>query len=889
MAFDGDTVLAQPGIYLENIDFIGKNITVGSLTITTGDTSYIKQTIIDGNGSESVVTVSNGEGSAAKLRGVNIINGRNLNGGGIIVEYSAITLQDLIISQNVADSCGGGIYCMGGSIVASDVQIYNNTANGKLYGGGGIDSEYSTIDFDHVLIADNYSYWAGGGALFKSTTADLNNVTIVNNTTQNGGGVYIGDATVTVANTIIWGNKPEQVLLSGYYVPCIISVTYSNIQNGDDGIIDVNTHDNTVEWLPGNINSLPLFCDADNEGYTLAKNSPCVKSGEDGADMGAMGVDCGPISTDNIALRFDGINDFVMLSSTGVPTGSNPEISVTAWINCDSSDYFRGIIGWGTGTTPGTHFAMGIGGVNDIHNYNDNPDFIGGLRIWVSHSGESYDWNTGIDLHDGWNHVGYVFDGTNETLFLDGDSITSNPVNFVIGTVPAVNIGLWDDFAGSPFYFKGIIDEVRIWNVVRTENHLKADMYQELTGEEPGLIGYWKFNEGTNNYTFDKSISGDLGIISGAEWVVSDALITPVEILPVIINEIMYSPISVQGGNGEWFELFNPNSDWVNLTGWIIRDADNDYHIIDEPLWISPGDFMVFGIDSNKQNNGGIDVDHQYEQTYLGNSSDELIIANSNDVIVDSVCWDNGLSFPAVNGASIKLIDTELDNSIGSNWAASITPFGAGDCGTPGMPNYIPRISIDPVFSFDTVTVGETAIRELEIINTGAATLNVHSMHTIHNIFQLSSEIVTIDAQDTASLLISFTPVEIREYHDTLFITSDAYDNSLMFVELYGLGGDSVVSVGNEVIVPVEFTMHQNYPNPFNPITTIQYELPERTDVRITIYDLLGKEVRILVAETQEPGIKSVRWDASKVSSGVYFYRIQAGNYVQTRKMVLLK
>ena len=80
-----------------------------------------------------------------------------------------------------------------------------------------------------------------------------------------------------------------------------------------------------------------------------------------------------------------------------------------------------------------------------------------------------------------------------------------------------------------------------------------------------------------------------------------------------------------------------------------------------------------------------------------------------------------------------------------------------------------------------------------------------------------------------------------------------------------------------------------NYPNPFTPVTIIQYKLPDRSDVEVTIYDLLGNEVTTLVSETQEAGFKSVQWDATNVANGMYFYQIRAWKYVQTRKMVLLK
>ncbi len=91
------------------------------------------------------------------------------------------------------------------------------------------------------------------------------------------------------------------------------------------------------------------------------------------------------------------------------------------------------------------------------------------------------------------------------------------------------------------------------------------------------------------------------------------------------------------------------------------------------------------------------------------------------------------------------------------------------------------------------------------------------------------------------------------------------------------------------LIIPRRITLHQNYPNPFNPVTTIQYGLPRRLDVQITIYDLLGRMVTTLVSETQDAGFKSVEWDATDVSSGMYFYQIRAGEYAQTRKLVVLK
>ena len=94
---------------------------------------------------------------------------------------------------------------------------------------------------------------------------------------------------------------------------------------------------------------------------------------------------------------------------------------------------------------------------------------------------------------------------------------------------------------------------------------------------------------------------------------------------------------------------------------------------------------------------------------------------------------------------------------------------------------------------------------------------------------------------------------------------------------------------GKESPLPVSASLAQNYPNPFNPATTITYELSALSHVTLKLYNLLGQEVATLVNRVEPPGIKSVRFDASGIPSGVYFYRLEAGTLMETRKMVILR
>ena len=94
--------------------------------------------------------------------------------------------------------------------------------------------------------------------------------------------------------------------------------------------------------------------------------------------------------------------------------------------------------------------------------------------------------------------------------------------------------------------------------------------------------------------------------------------------------------------------------------------------------------------------------------------------------------------------------------------------------------------------------------------------------------------------------------------------------------------------------LPKVFALHQNYPNPFNPKTIIRFDLPKESNVKILIYDILGRLIKKLMDNKQSIGFKSIQWDATnnygkKVSAGVYLYRIEAGDFRQTKKMVLLK
>lgn len=130
----------------------------------------------------------------------------------------------------------------------------------------------------------------------------------------------------------------------------------------------------------------------------------------------------------------------------------------------------------------------------------------------------------------------------------------------------------------------------------------------------------------------------------------------------------------------------------------------------------------------------------------------------------------------------------------------------------------------------------------------------------------------------------------------SLIITDDGAGGKYLFAGTINGGiwrrslSEMVTSVqGLPGKFPAVFSLDQNYPNPFNPATTISYQLPVQCHTTLKVFDAVGREVAMLVNRIEEPGYQSVQFDASRLASGIYYYRLQAGNYLETRKLLLVR
>jgi len=345
---------------------------------------------------------------------------------------------------------------------------------------------------------------------------------------------------------------------------------------------------------------------------------------------------------------------------------------------------------------------------------------------------------------------------------------------------------------------------------------------------------------------------------------------------------------SISGWINTDLRLFSPINDTVylahyNIVGWDTLDSVFvDPSLIDHDRYISEWQYTVLVIDINQSFgiNGLID-------------SVALVSDQRGGFIVENGYWlsdidhDGKMEYVTewwhetntTQGSYLRIFDDDgtdiTEDFLPNDWYAYPTNNGSGlsviDLNNDGYDDILPR-------------GGWNNLNEQEYFISYVLFLNDNGNRFIRYDVDFTS------SPDYNTGIFNH-PIDIDNdgYYEILNILH-SYDTPNVDITTLDYTGLSTVSEG----VPIEFSLHQNYPNPFNPITTLRYDLPEQSLVNITIYDLLGREIRTLVNTTQDAGFKSVIWNATNdfgkpVSAGVYLYKIQAGEFRQVKKMVLLK
>ena len=378
-------------------------------------------------------------------------------------------------------------------------------------------------------------------------------------------------------------------------------------------------------------------------------------------------------SSKNYALQFDGVNDYVSVTAANSLNFVN-EVTIEAWFKWtgEGNDDWPAIVC--KGHADSENYALFINKSGRLIHFVINTEY-----------GRQYiESPFNIILPNIWHYVAATYDGSIVKINVDGQFVTEQ---FITGTLitnnESVMIGCRDS---SECYFDGQIDEVRLWNIARTEQEINKYMFQELSSNEQGFVGYWQFNEGDGDIAYDKTANENNGSLrGGASWIESSAPIKP---------------------------------------SWLSATPDS-----------------------------GI---------CLPNSSMEI------EILFDA---------------------TELDSG---------------------------------------------------------------------------------------------------DFYGSLIIDSNDPINPSFIVPVH-LKVEAVVGVENELNVPTVYELYQNYPNPFNPTTIIKYAVLKTSKVSLALFTILGEEIATLVNEEKTAGNYEVEFNASNLPSGVYFYRLQAGEFISTKKMMLLK
>ena len=236
------------------------------------------------------------DGSNVVLINVEFTDNEAEFGAGCYLRHESVpSMTNVIFADNIAANSGGGIVLKDNADAVMDqVHIEGNIAEGL---GGGLYINNADPNIEYCLIADNTA--SSGGGLYVRNNSDplMSNITIAyNNAGLYGDGIYLRDGSdIELSNSLIWGNNDMQVYFREQGDEVSLSVSYSDIENGQDGVF--TNSNGELNWGAGMLDDEPYFCNGPGGNYSLRENSPCMDASETGGFIGCFDAGCGPINT----------------------------------------------------------------------------------------------------------------------------------------------------------------------------------------------------------------------------------------------------------------------------------------------------------------------------------------------------------------------------------------------------------------------------------------------------------------------------------------------------------------------------------------------------------------------------------------------------------------
>ena len=894
-ASDSDTVLVDPGTWVQGISFDGKSIVVGSLYLNTGDSSYISGTVIDGNQTSSTVLFTGGEDSTTVLCGFTIQNGSAVEGGGIRCENAQPTLKNLIVRNNSVSMDGGGLALFGSSVIVEDVTFEGNSAEV----GGGVYCTDSDLSMINVVVSGNTSVREGAGFQIHYSNIQLDSCTIMNNSAQdgNGGGFqYLNDEEsegsfeINLTNTVITGNSSTWsgggMMVRGTSGPYATQIELfvdrcEFSDNVSDNYSGLRISSESINFSISNCSFIG------NEAYRYAAGA--------GFSSSCMGEVSNSLFLYNSAsTEEEGWN------SGGVSVWSGAQVD---FMNCtfveNGASYGAGLTAGGGGIATTTNCIFWENGDDQIAL--DSWDNQGGtltVNYCDIQGGEEYinltdelstlHWEDGnIDLDpsfEDWENANFHLSdyslcigvGTSEGA--PETDMDGNPRPDPAGSDP--DMGAYENSRAAPLHSSIYVPPDAIELVLDTA---EIDSHMITVS-----------NSGTSELTY----------------FVNTDIVT-------VVDSSNYG--LAFDGSVKTVEVANPDSfDFTkdfSITAWI-KTTDAGVIISKSNAQDVPGPKCLFVEKQSAHDTGNL----AFDVGFMGGLTGERPIADT--------IWHHVAVTAENNGtALIKLyVDGELDSEdyidISSNPEDGFGLRMGFDGREPDeFPNFnglLDEISVwnraisaneiknlmhkgltgaeSGLIGYWPMDEGTGTICEDHSTNENDGTLLNNPGWEVSNvpvnpwlICKPVSGTVPQSDQTTITAVYDLTGVEDGVYEaDIVFTSNDPYNPR----EVRSLRIDRVVGLEDisSKNVPVRFELSQNYPNPFNPVTVIGYQLSAVSEVNLSVYNLIGQKVAVLVNEKQSAGHYQFEWDASEFASGVYFYRLTTDRgFTDTKKLIIIK
>ncbi|MFA6981042.1 MAG: FG-GAP-like repeat-containing protein [Ignavibacteriaceae bacterium] len=485
---------------------------------------------------------------------------------------------------------------------------------------------------------------------------------------------------------------------------------------------------------------------------------------------------------------------------------------------------------------------------------------------------------------DTWHHCAVTWLNTfgivTVRLFLDGNLKVQTANSWVAQTNPLFIGVRYDESNDFYQYLNGKLDEFRIWNTVRSETEIRNNMHSFIDPSTSGLILYYNFDQSSGSIVTDRTSSGYDGNLvntTNSIWTTSTAPIG------VYGNPDRVTTQTSAGQLGKSISATISNGDDTNYLG-LYTYGDGDGSINEEtfPSGVTKRTNFIWGIKEFGNCTSDLVLDYSGIEGTTTNESELKLIKRSDATSI----WTDITSAASQNTSNHTLTLSGITD---------YSEFSIGDGGVNPLPVELSS------FSANTID-GKV------ILNWKTATEVNNYGFEVERTFSCPQSSAGSQSQNTWEKIgfvngsgNSNSPKEYS-FFDKIVLSGKYLYRLKQIDNDGGFNYSQEVEVKVEDI-PTEFALSQNYPNPFNPNTVINYQLPVNGFVTLKVYDVLGNEVVTLVNEVKEPGSYEVEFQSTVgnrqssggvsaqggYASGVYFYQLKAGAFVQTKKMLYLR